>query len=130
MTEKQVTPEKKNGRPKIEFNQDDWKRIELLCSIQCTAEEIASVMGCSVDTISRRVEEAYHITFAEHIKKHALGGNASLRRIQFTLAKKNATMAIWLGKQYLGQQDYYTPNTGEKTPDPIKFVFKDADDGN
>ena len=29
----------------------------------------------------------------------------SLRRKQWNLAKTNATMAIWLGKQYLGQKD-------------------------
>lgn len=30
----------------------------------------------------------------------------SLRRSQFRIAETNATMAIWLGKQYLGQKDY------------------------
>ena len=29
----------------------------------------------------------------------------SLRRIQFNLAQKSAGMAIWLGKQYLGQKE-------------------------
>lgn len=32
-------------------------------------------------------------------------GKISLRRHQMRLAEKNATMAIWLGKQYLGQTD-------------------------
>ena len=32
-------------------------------------------------------------------------GKISLRRYQWELAKKNATMAIWLGKQFLGQRD-------------------------
>ena len=33
-------------------------------------------------------------------------GRASLRRMQYVAAKKgNATMQIWLGKQYLGQKD-------------------------
>ena len=31
----------------------------------------------------------------------------SLRRIQYKLAEKNATMALWLGKQYLGQKDTF-----------------------
>jgi hypothetical protein len=30
----------------------------------------------------------------------------SLRRAQFKLAETNASMAIFLGKQYLGQKDY------------------------
>jgi len=29
----------------------------------------------------------------------------SLRRSQFALAEKNATMNMWLGKQYLGQRE-------------------------
>ena len=32
-------------------------------------------------------------------------GKISLRRIQFKLAERNATMGIWLGKQYLGQRE-------------------------
>ena len=38
-------------------------------------------------------------------KKGQDNGKRSLRRIQFKLAEKNPTMAIWLGKQYLGQRD-------------------------
>lgn len=29
----------------------------------------------------------------------------ALRRAQWRLAERNAAMAIWLGKQYLGQRD-------------------------
>ena len=32
-------------------------------------------------------------------------GKASLRRTQFRMAETSAAMAIWLGKQYLGQKD-------------------------
>lgn len=32
-------------------------------------------------------------------------GKASLRRTQFKLAETNVAMAIWLGKQLLGQRD-------------------------
>ena len=32
-------------------------------------------------------------------------GKISLRRAQFRLAEHNAAMAIWLGKQYLGQRE-------------------------
>lgn len=32
-------------------------------------------------------------------------GKVSLRRSQFKMAETNPTMAIWLGKQYLGQRD-------------------------
>ena len=33
-------------------------------------------------------------------------GKISLRRAQFRLAEKNAAMAIFLGKNYLGQRDH------------------------
>lgn len=44
----------------------------------------------------------------DHRELYEMGkeeGRASLRRYQFDMAKKNPTMSIWLGKQYLGQQD-------------------------
>ena len=37
--------------------------------------------------------------------KRSAGGLTSLRRIQFSMAHTNVAMAIWLGKQYLGQKD-------------------------
>jgi hypothetical protein len=60
--------------------------------------EIASVVGCSVDTLEKR--------FSDLIKKGRESGKASLRRQQWALAQKgDKTMLIWLGKQYLGQRD-------------------------
>ena len=96
--------------PRIEFGDKEWAQIQQLCLLQCTGEEIASVVGCSYDTLDRRVKEEHGISCAEYIKKHAAGGKASLRRSQFNLATKSAAMAIWLGKQYLGQRE---PNSRE-----------------
>ena len=43
-----------------------------------------------------------------------------MRRSQFRLAEKNATMAIWLGKQYLGQKDTVDEeNAAEKKLDAL-----------
>ena len=61
---------------------------------------------CSVDTLQRWVKENYDgDTFAVVYKKYAAGGRVSLRRRQWALAEHNATMAIWLGKQHLGQRE-------------------------
>lgn len=79
--------------------------FEGLCRIQCTLEEIASWFKCSEDTIERWCKRTYKLTFAEVYKKYAASGKISLRRAQLKLAEKNATMAIWLGKQYLNQKD-------------------------
>ena len=90
------------GRPRKEI---DNKIFENLCGLQCTLEEIAGVFDCSVDTIERWCKREYGETFAEAYKKHSAKGKTSLRRIQFKLAEKSAAMAIFLGKNYLGQKD-------------------------
>lgn len=92
----------KTGRPKIEIDQ---KQFESLCGLQCTLAEIASFFQCSEDTVERWCKRTYEMTFAEAYKKHSAKGKMSLRRAQFRLAETNATMAIFLGKQYLGQRD-------------------------
>ena len=90
------------GRPRKEI---DNKIFENLCGLQCTLEEIAGVFDCSVDTIERWCKREYRETFAEVYKKHSAKGKTSLRRTQFKLAEKSAAMAIFLGKNYLGQKD-------------------------
>ena len=94
---------KKNGRPRKEIN---WKQLYSLCEIQCTQEEIASVLDICVDTIDTRCKEEHELSFSEIYKKHAEKGKKSLRRAQFSKAiEGNTTMLVWLGKQYLGQRD-------------------------
>lgn len=91
------------GRPKIKIDKDNFEK---LCSIQCTLVEIAGFFDCSEDTIERFCKEEYEETFAEVFKKKSAKGKISLRRSQFKLADSgNASMLIWLGKQYLGQAE-------------------------
>lgn len=94
----------KMGRPKIEI---DKTKFEKLCGIMCTLDEIAGVFECSEDTIERWCKETYKTTFADISKRYQGTGKSSLRRMQFKLAERSAAMAIWLGKQYLGQKDNY-----------------------
>lgn len=84
------------GRPKKEI---DYTAVEKLANIQCTQEEIASFLELSVRTLQRDEQ------FCRIYKKAQDNGKMSLRRMQFKLADKNPTMAIWLGKQYLKQRD-------------------------
>ena len=93
---------KKMGRP---LKPIDKEQFEKLCAIQCTLEEIAGFFNCCEDTIEAWCKREYGVTFSEAYKKHSAKGKQSLRRIQFALAQKSAAMAIWLGKQYLGQTD-------------------------
>ena len=90
------------GRPRIEV---DKATFEKACGLQCTLTEVAFLCKCSEDTIERWCKREYKGSFAEVYKKLSAGGKASLRRTQFRLAEKNTAMAIWLGKQYLGQKE-------------------------
>jgi len=104
----------KMGRPRKSI---DWSIVNKLCAIQCTEQEIASVLGISIDTLTRRIKSEYKMTFAEYYKKESASGKMSLRRAQWTRALgtkdvqgnyKNdgsVPMLIWLGKQYLGQAE-------------------------
>ena len=89
-------------RPQKEI---DSTQFEKLCGLQCTQQEIAGFFDCSPDTIDRWCHRTYEEGFAEVFKKYSASGKISLRRYQFRLAEKNASMAIWLGKQYLNQRD-------------------------
>lgn len=90
------------GRPRKEI---DKIQFEKLCSLQCTLNEIAGVMECSEDTIERWCNRVYDMNFADVYKKYSAAGKMSLRRAQFRLAERSAAMAIFLGKNYLGQTD-------------------------
>lgn len=91
-----------NGRPKIEINNEQFKK---LCELQCTKEEIAGFFNCGESKIEAYCKEEHGETFQTVFKKLSVGGKMSLRRYQFELAKHNASMAIFLGKQMLGQTD-------------------------
>jgi hypothetical protein len=83
------------GRPKLDI---DPAQVEALARIACTTPEIATVIGCSEDTLERR--------FAGVIEKGRAEGKASVRRMQYKAAMSgNPTMLIWLGKVMLGQKE-------------------------
>jgi len=70
-----------------------------------TAEEIAGAHYVSVDTLDRRLRENTGCSFAE-LKKQCCGtSKIKLRNNQFKMSEKSAAMAIWLGKQWIGQLD-------------------------
>lgn len=95
----------KGGRPPALIpDEATLKIVKGLGQIQATTKECAAVLGVTEMTyiaFKKRhaplIEETYAIGAGE--------GLASLRRRQFQMSEKSATMAIWLGKQYLGQSD-------------------------
>lgn len=98
------------GRPRIEINKEEFEK---LCALLCSEEEIASWFDVSVDTLCRWCKREYGVTFAEIYKTKSEKGRIALRRYQFKLAEKYPAMAIFLGKQYLGQRDNVDDNADE-----------------
>ena len=76
-----------------------------MCGIMCTEQEICNVLNTTDKTLDNWCKRTYDERFSEVYKKMTDRGKMSLRRNQFQLSKKNAAMAIFLGKQYLGQRD-------------------------
>lgn len=83
----------------------DWKQFEKLCSLQCTQSEMGSFFRMHADTLRDRVVDHYGEEYATVYKNFAEEGKCSLRRSQFLMALKTPSMAIWLGKHWLGQRD-------------------------
>lgn len=115
------------ARPHKEIDQ---KNFESLCGLQCTLEEICGFFGVTDKTLDGWCKRTYGSSFSEVFKQKRGAGKISLRRSQFRLAEKNANMAIWLGKQYLGQSEISTIKYEEKEDDPItRSIKEDAKNG-
>ena len=93
---------KPNGRPLTEI---DKKEFEGCCKILCTKDEICDIFSINEQTLTAWCKREYGMGFCDVYKKFSAGGKKSLRRYQFEQAEKSASMAIWLGKQWLGQKD-------------------------
>src|SRR6266576_1463399 len=82
----------------------DEGEFEKLAMLQCTDEEVAAWFNVSTRTIERRRKIG---KFAEIMERGRAKGRISLRRTQMRLAEQGSgSVAIWLGKQLLGQVDH------------------------
>jgi len=100
----EITEKRGRGRPpSLTPDDETLKKVRELAAIQCTKAEAARVLSVNRDTLSdffrkhRKAEEAWSLGRE--------AGKCLLRRHQFKLAQRSPAMAIWLGKQYLGQKD-------------------------
>ena|SRR5688572_15692705 len=94
-----------------EINQTE---LEKLAALQCTDEEIASWFGVTTRTIERRRQR--NPKFAATLDRGKNKGKISLRRQQMKLVEEgSAAMAIFLGKNYLGQSDSFAQNPNAST---------------
>ena len=98
------------GRHAIPIDLDD---LEKLAGLQCTYDEAAAWLGMSPRTFDKRMQVP---KFREVWNRGREKGLTSLRRSQFKLAEKSAAMAIFLGKNYLGQCDTHEITGKDGTP--------------
>ena len=104
MTEQE--PRKTNKK----YKTVDRDLVFRLACIQCSDQEIAEVVGVSVDTLRRR--------FLKILEQGKQEGRQSLRRAMYEKAMNgDSRLQIFLSKQYLGMRD--TPEDGDaKAPLP------------
>ena len=113
-------PRKPTGRPVGPPKKPiDWGQFEQLCALHCTQEEICLVLNIAIPTLRERVKAHYGDDYLQTYKRFQEQGKCSLRRNQFVLSKKNASMAIWLGKVLLGQRD---PGIDETKEDALATI--------
>lgn len=108
----------KGGRPKKYI---DKQLFEQLCGLQCTLEEMEAFFHCDHKTIARWCRETYEgKRFSQVFREKRQIGKISLRRKQLRLAERSAAMAIFLGKNYLGQKD--EPEEAASVEDAVSIV--------
>jgi hypothetical protein len=115
MAKTKTKPDHIMGRPRVNI---DLKLVFSLAAIQCTIAEISAVIDIPTGTLVNRED------FTSTYKKGTESGKMSLRRLQFKIAKKSAAMAIFLGKQYLGQKDKVEVDPGDLFKGDIEFLEK------
>jgi len=99
----------RTGRPKKEF---DKKIFQDLVGLGCTQEEICwffrdeTGKSANIDTLTRWCKREFGMTFQEYFRQNGrMALKIQLRRNQMNLSKSSAAMAIFLGKNLLGQTD-------------------------
>lgn len=118
----------KRGRPTIDF---DKKQFTDLVALGCKQEEICWFFRdetgkvANIDTLSRWCKREFGVNFQEYSKQNSLMAlKIQLRRNQFELSKHSVPMAIWLGKQYLGQRETQEVTVSVNDDDTIKEMEK------
>ena len=119
----------KMGRPRKEINKTEFEK---LCFLQCTEREFCSWFDVSDETLNKWCKVNYEgRTFLDVFKEKRENGLISLRRTQFQLAEKSPAMAIFLGKNLLGQTDKMEQIVNDVSEHKgITINFADKGDGN
>ena len=92
---------KTRGRPQKVLNGTGIRVIIALAARNCPKEAIASELDVKIDTLTAAHNKE---AFLAAYKKGQDRAKRTISEYQMDLARVNATMAIWLGKQLLGQR--------------------------
>lgn len=97
-----------------------FDKLIALIRIQCTRDEILSIIDMSDQTLTARLKERDIKDFSALKAQYGSEGKASLRRMQWKTAQGgNSSMQIWLGKQMLDQKDKADLTSGNKPLAPF-----------
>lgn len=100
----------------------NWETVKKLSGIQCTRDEIAAFLEMSDDALQSAAKREFGCVLIEKLREWRGGGKCSLRRKQWKLADTSASMAIFLGKNYLEQQsDYNLNHTGSFVQEIVHY---------
>ena len=118
------------GRPRKDY---DKKTFADLIGIGCGTDEICwffrdeTGKPANIDTLSRWCVREFGVNFQEYRKQNgAMALKIKLRNAQIKLAERSAAMAIFLGKNYLGQSDS-SEAIGEDKNAPVLELLKRLD---
>lgn len=100
--ERKVPSPYKPGRKEKSIS---WEKFEAGCALLATQEEIAGLLGITPHELSKRAQAHYGKSMKEIYESFSHQARMGIRRSQIKLARRNAAMAIWLGKVILGQRE-------------------------
>jgi hypothetical protein len=126
MSEARKTNRPKGGRPKKLLSDEDFREAVSMVEEMATAKEVADAFGMCEDTLNARLRERGCSGFSGfYQKKHVAQGKIRLRRAQFRAAAAgNASLLIFLGKNYLGQADKSDLTSGGKPIEGLRVMFQ------
>jgi hypothetical protein len=109
---KKVAAKKAVGRPKVEINLEE---LERLSALNCTMPELAAYFKVPLRTLEDRFTNDSKVRMC--IERGREIGKLSIRRKQLQIMNEtnSVPMAIWLGKQLLGQRDKHDVITEDRT---------------
>ena len=106
------------GRENVEAEMNrveiDKNMFEVYCQLACSEQDICDLFGgVDHDTLDEWCRKTYGMAFEQIYRKKVSPVKLALRKNQLLLSKTSSMMAIFLGKNMLGQSDHPEPPVGE-----------------